>query len=42
MRINNINLRYFAQRGAGMLSVCSDVQICIWSTWCHCHHLLRH
>jgi len=23
------------------LSVCSDVQMnCIWSGWCHCHHII--
>jgi len=21
------------------LSVCSEVQICIWPSWCHCHSL---
>jgi len=21
------------------LSVCSEVQTCIWSSWCHCHSL---
>jgi len=25
--------------GAAWLSVCSDVQTCIWPSWCHCHSL---
>ena len=25
--------------GAGVLSVCGKVQICIWPIWCHCHSL---
>ena len=27
------------QWGAGVLSVWSEVQTCIWPSWCHCHSL---